>query len=196
MCVDNKWYFIFINMNNINNFLVYCHISPNGKKYIGVTHGNVNNRWYNKGKGYSRCPHFYNAIQKHGWDNFEHKVLIHGLTEEQAYRWEIKLIKHYKSNNSEYGYNISDGGKGGSRPKGSKLSEEHKLKISLSRMGEKNPSWGKLTHNAKKILCVETKEVFLSIRKASIKYNIPNQNISKCCHNKRNTAGGYHWKFI
>lgn len=178
-----------------DDYLVYCHITPSNKKYIGVTH-NINSRWWGNGKGYKGSPYFYNAIKKYGWNNIEHKVLIHGLTEEQAYRWEKKLIKYYQTNNSKFGYNYTEGGKGGSRLKGSKLTEEHKERISLSRIGEKNPFWGKPTHNAKKITCLETGEIFDSIHRASIAYNLQHQNISKCCNGKRNTCGGYHWMFI
>lgn len=48
----------------------------------------------------------------------------------------------------------------------------------------------------KKVMCIETKEVFNSIREA--------ESVKKCCHiynvckgdPKRKTAGGYHWMFI
>lgn len=47
---------------------VYMHISPSGKRYIGVTSKtNVEDRWRN-GKGYQKCPYFYKAIQKYGWE--------------------------------------------------------------------------------------------------------------------------------
>lgn len=46
----------------------------------------------------------------------------------------------------------------------------------------------------KKIICVETKKTFSSIKEASEFYNTT--HISDCLSNKRNTAGGYHWEYI
>lgn len=46
----------------------------------------------------------------------------------------------------------------------------------------------------KKIICVETKKVFSSIKDASAFYNTT--HISDCLSNKRNTAGGYHWEYV
>ena len=51
------------------------HVSPSKKYYIGITSQAVNKRWKN-GKGYKSSPYFYNAIQKYGWNNFEHNILF------------------------------------------------------------------------------------------------------------------------
>lgn len=48
----------------------------------------------------------------------------------------------------------------------------------------------------KKILCIETNIVYDSIHEAGIKNNIRPAMISKCCNGNRETAHGYHWKFI
>ena len=90
-------------------FIVYMHITPNNKKYIGITGRNPLIRWAN-GNGYIESPYFYNAIKKYGWDKIRHKILIHGLTKEQAIRWEIKLISYYNTTNRKYGYNLTTGG--------------------------------------------------------------------------------------
>lgn len=179
----------------MDKYIVYKHTSPSNKIYIGITKRGIHKRAEN-GNGYKRNKYFFNAIQKYGWDNFEHKILIHGLSIEQANKWEIKLISHFKSNNKKYGYNIANGGFGGSRPIGSKLTEGHKLKISLSRIGEKNPMWNKPTHNSKRVLNIEENKVFRSVNQASLYYNISHQNIHKVCNGERKTCGGYHWKFI
>ena len=63
------------------------------------------------GNGYINCTHFYNAIQKYGWDNFEHIVLIENLSLEMANIIEDELIKKYNTMNSLYGYNMVSGGK-------------------------------------------------------------------------------------
>ena len=90
-------------------YTVYMHITPSEKVYIGITKQNPVKRWLN-GKGYKKQEYFYNAINKYGWDNIEHKILFSGLTKKEAEEKEIELIQKYKSNNREYGYNIQNGG--------------------------------------------------------------------------------------
>lgn len=94
---------------------VYIHENLiNGKVYIGITKQKPENRWDN-GRGYIGNKHFYSAIQKYGWHNFNHRVLYDGLTKEQANAIEIALIAEYNSANPEFGYNIELGGNGKSR---------------------------------------------------------------------------------
>lgn len=57
-----------------NNYTVYMHISPNNKKYIGVTKNKPEKRW-GYGNNYKSSPMFYKAIKKYGWNNIEHKIL-------------------------------------------------------------------------------------------------------------------------
>lgn len=91
---------------------VYVHINKiNNKKYVGITQQTCKKRWMN-GKGYKTCPKFYKAINKYGWDNFEHIVLKENLTEEQAKQFEIYFIDLYKSNERKFGYNLTRGGQG------------------------------------------------------------------------------------
>lgn len=111
-------------------WLLYRHISPSGKVYIGITsRSNPNWRWKN-GKGYTACRYFYNAVIKYGWDNIRHEVLFDNLEEDTAKRLEIELIRHYK--NLGISYNITSGGEGRKAP----LSEEHKKKLSSSHIGK------------------------------------------------------------
>lgn len=48
----------------------------------------------------------------------------------------------------------------------------------------------------KKVLCVETGETFESINDVQRKTGICQGNISNACNGKRNTAGGFHWKYV
>ena len=65
-------------------YTVYQHKNKiNGKNYFGITSKNPEERW-KKGEGYKSSPHFYLAIKKYGWDNFEHNILFEGLTKEEA----------------------------------------------------------------------------------------------------------------
>lgn len=75
----------------------------NGKKYVGISK-NPEKRW----KNYQGCTHFYNAIQKYGFDNFEHEILLTGLTEKQAIAKETEYIIRYDT--VENGYNLTYGG--------------------------------------------------------------------------------------
>ncbi len=90
-------------------YSVYKHTCPNGKVYIGITGGDVNDRWKN-GLGYKRNEHFYRAIEKYGWENINHEILAENLTKEEAEQLEIELILKYESSNKLYGYNCTNGG--------------------------------------------------------------------------------------
>lgn len=52
------------------------------------------------------------------------------------------------------------------------------------------------SHPGKKIKCLETGEIFSSVRRASIKYSISHYSISLVCKGKRKTAGGYQWSYV
>ena len=77
-----------------NKFIVYKHVSPSGKIYIGITSQNPHKRW-KKGEGYKTQP-FYGAVTKYGWDNISHEILFTNLTEDEAVQKESDLIKLYK----------------------------------------------------------------------------------------------------
>lgn len=139
-------------------FIVYCHTNNlNGKKYIGITSQNSNQRFKN-GNGYKSNKHFFMSIQKYGWNNFTHEILFKNLSQAEAQEKEIYLISKYNTRNSLYGYNIAPGGEvacGELNPwfgkhhtedskkkmsearKGIPKTEVHKQKISMSNKGKK-----------------------------------------------------------
>lgn len=95
---------------------VYVHVNRiNGKKYVGITGQNPNKRWGYHGCNYKTTYHFYNAIQKNGWDSFEHILVLQHLTQREANILEKLFIQIYKCNNKQYGYNLSSGGTGGNQ---------------------------------------------------------------------------------
>lgn len=49
---------------------------------------------------------------------------------------------------------------------------------------------------SKKVLCIETEEIFTSVNDAYRKTGVSVGNISSVCNGSRKTAGGYHWKYI
>jgi group I intron endonuclease len=130
-------------------FNVYEHVFPNGKRYIGITSQEPENRWKG-GKGYFKNPQMQRAIRKYGWEHIAHNILACDVTKEDAESMEIELIARYKSNDPKCGYNICSGGcvnvpTESSRKKiskaqtgnkiwlGRKHSEESKKKIALSK---------------------------------------------------------------
>ena len=118
------------------NYKLYVHISPSNKRYYGITSMEPKKRWGN-GKYYSKNKHFTRAINKYGWDNFEHIVLFNNLTKEEASLLEQIYIALYDTTNDKYGYNNSLGGEHGLD------SEQTKKKKSESKKGKNNPFYGK-----------------------------------------------------
>lgn len=114
-------------------YTVYIHISPSNKYYVGITgQKNLNQRWKN-GKGYEKNLYFSRAIEKYGWDNFEHFIFAEHLTKDEACDMEKFLIKKLNSNDYRYGYNICSGGEG-----------------ATGLFGEKNPNFGNRWSEEKK----------------------------------------------
>lgn len=95
-------YFIYIFRNKTNN-----------KVYIGKTNNIERRKIEHLSK--SKTPnngHFYNAIVKYGFDNFELDILFECDNEDIAYQKEEEYIKTYQSNNKKFGYNLTIGGEG------------------------------------------------------------------------------------
>lgn len=139
------------------SYIVYSHVNKvNGKVYIGQTCRKPNERWRN-GKGYIGNDHFYRAILKYGWDNFEHNILFEGLSQDEANEKEIELISFYDSTDYNKGYNQTIGGDGTNgykytdeqreaisrRQTGRNLTDEWKANISKAVRGENHPFYGK-----------------------------------------------------
>ena len=141
---------------NEKEYTLYMHIAPNGKRYIGITRQkNLNKRW-DGGYGYRRQKHFFNAICKYGWENFEHVILASGLSAEEAGIAERKCIKHWNTRDPQCGYNTTAGGSRGSigyrhteetrRRIGEAsrrriIKEETRRKLSKINAGKKQPDW-------------------------------------------------------
>lgn len=86
---------------------------------------------------------------------------------------------------------MSEAKKGKTSPrKGKHHSEESKRKMSEARknkyVGDKNPT-------SKKVLCIETGEIFSCIKEAK---EWCNGNVSQCVRGLSKTAGGYHWQYV
>lgn len=165
-------------------------------------------RW-NNGHGYRQNKHFWNAIQKYGWNNIRHIILADDLTKEDACLFEQICIALYDTTNHENGYNNSLGGEHGKHSEESKqkisennarywqgktFSEETKQKISENNKGEKNYFYGKHNlgknnHNSKTVICITTRQVFYGTCEASRITGARQGHISNVCTGKRKHAG-------
>lgn len=162
-------------------YCVYKHTNTlNGKVYIGITSQQPEKRWKN-GYGYEGNEYFYRAIQKYGWDSFEHEIIVDGLTKKQACAIEIELIKAYDSTNSDKGYNFSSGGDCGNA--GCSRSDEwvEKMKEALR----------------KPVICIESSIVYKSVKHAEDQTGIRASSIGAACRGDygHQTAGNLHWCF-
>lgn len=87
-----------------NGYVVYMHTNKiNNKKYIGISK-NYERRW-SCGYGYVNNIQFYKDIEQYGWDGFEHTIIENDLCKVDALIVESRLIKQYKTDNIEFGYN-------------------------------------------------------------------------------------------
>ena len=138
---------------------------PTGKWYVGETKNDIQSRWKDYARlGCKEQPKLYNAILKHGWENFSLNVLEvlppdKKLLQEREVYWISKL------NSFRGGYNCNIGGYSNcgkalaGKPKteahrkklseanrgqgiGRKLSERTKMLISVAKMGDKHPLYG------------------------------------------------------
>lgn len=198
-------------------WFVYMHVNKvNGKKYVGITSKPKPEHRWNGGRGYRENPHFFSAIQAYGWDGFEHKILLRNVDERTAKTAERMLISILHTQDREFGYNATSGGDG---TPGCHPSDETRQKLSRARRKEnlsdetlRRRSEGlKGRHfsseHRKKIGDGNSKQIkmyakdgtfiksFRAARDAEVELGVSHTHISQCCNGKRNTAGGYIWKF-
>lgn len=114
--------------------IIYKYTSrTSGKVYIGQTVNEAKRKSAHKHMQTDWQSHFYNAIAKYGYEDFDYEVIyeivsdIPGYVKQVLDMMEIHYIQKYKSTNPKFGYNIAAGGGG---TVGVPCSEEHKKKIS------------------------------------------------------------------
>lgn len=156
----------------MNLYKIYVHVNKiNNKIYIGQTNRkNVYTRFGKNGIQYKKCPYFWNAIKKYGWNQFKHIVLFENLTSEMANLIEIELIKKYKSNIPDYGYNLA---KGGSNGTGECLKKEV---FQYTINGDFVRKWKSATDAAQQL-------------------DILASNIGQCCRGISMTCNGFVWAY-
>lgn len=184
-------------------YIVYRHIFPNNKSYIGITRQPPLMRWKN-GSGYYAQPKMRNAIRKYKWKNVKHEVLADGLSFIEA----AKLEKHYINLYDSFvnGYNSSEGGEGGSL--GAKHTFESKQKISAKMKGNKNGNPNCFKEYQQRNGAWNSKEVevfslatrkcigrYRSIREAAIALSVNHSYVCKHLRlNEHCTLYGYDWR--
>ena len=201
-----------------NSYIVYKHTSPSGKVYIGLTSQTPSARWRG-GMGYRHNERFFRAILKYGWDNFTHEVLFDGLSLHEACEVESELIAAFNSTDDRYGYNLTTGGEG---CPGSKRSDDYRREqsekvktlwtdpvyrahmVQVHKNHKHGPDQVRKMkeHHAgglkpKAVICLDTGEIYRSLRDATRATGVSDSQISKCCNNVRGfyTAGGLRWAF-
>lgn len=202
-------------------YIVYQHISPSGKYYIGITSSSIEKRAGDGGVNYLKknksCKfvhdHFARAIIKYGWNNFKHEIISDNLTKSEACAQEQFWIAFYKERGISY--NNTAGGEG---IRDYKFTKEQIEKLRISHTGLKQSgetvakraahNTGKIRTNEQKqktskaVLQIDTQtEVviakFFGAREAGRVTGINSSHIVDCCNRKpsRMTAGGYKWRW-
>ncbi len=138
--------FIYQIKNNINE-----------KRYIGKTEKTIQSRWLSHCKNVKNHinRYLYDAMNKYGINNFSINIIeICEYTKVPNAR-EKYWINFYKTTDKEFGYNMQEGGTGGTQSyeirmkagkkisiknTGKKRTDEFKIQCSKRMIGDKNPS--------------------------------------------------------
>jgi len=129
---------------------IYCLTSPSGKRYIGQTRRDIQKRLREHSKLLRGCVALNSAIQKYGFEKFQVEILL-VVNDELLDEYEIKMIDSYQSLFPN-GYNIRTGGSVNSRH-----CEESCERMRQSKMGSKNPNFGKPRSEKNKLAISQSK---------------------------------------
>jgi group I intron endonuclease len=135
--------------------VIYCAISPSGKKYYGFTYNLHRRKYIHKRDSIVKKNCFYNAIKKYGFDNFVWNIIETYINEDRKYikdvlrKREKYWIEKDKTFLPEFGYNMTHGGDGGDTFSNQSDEDKNKIKskIGKSSTGRKNPLCGQSIYN-------------------------------------------------
>ena len=196
---------------------VYVHINrENGKRYVGITSQKPEYRW-NYGHAYKRNQHFSAAIDKYGWDSFDHIVLFDHLTEQEAKKKEQDLIALWETRDRSKGYNTTAGGEGttGFVPSNELREKWSEIRTGMKRSDEtraKLAEASRRTYDKSRVPLAEAKykavdaytldgvfvKTFDSIIEAASYLNLSNaqrRHVSDVCNGKRKSTAGLFWQY-
>ena len=178
-------------------------------QYVGQTEDFRvrNNQWNSLTQRYAN-RYINDDRAKYGLESFTTQVLEEVETQEEAWELEEYYIKELNTLYPQ-GYNKSVGGKkNNGAPKGMKLSEEAKRKISEANKGkhhteETKRKIGETLTNGKKSKPVlqinkDTGEVIRewpSVIEVQRQLGYSQGSISNCCNGKLNQAYGFKWRY-
>jgi len=199
---------------------IYCIQNEiDGKCYIGKS-VNIPKRWREHKAALRRGCHHNKHLQK-AWDCYGEKSFLFKVLEYAAPNelgdLEIAYISKFKAF-GENGYNFTMGGDGGLL--GMPKTEETRHKISEANKGRRHTSEEKAhlskaligriftdehrkkigeankKSHAKSVLCVETGQVFKSLKEAGEHFGTDCSNIGHVCKGRQEKAKGYHFTYI
>ena len=166
-----------------NKYYIYAHINPlkNEIFYIGKGQGRRAKSRQHRNKWWK------NTVSKYGYSV---DILEDNLTEEQALEREIWFIKKLGRKDLGLGnlVNLSDGGESGSSGASWNMTEEQKMKQSKAKLGELNPSFGKTSPRARKVID-SNGVIYESVNKAAEAYGLKRTTLNAMLtgQNKNNT---------
>lgn len=199
----------------MENVGVYCIENlVDGKKYIGQSK-NITKRWqthrYKLNNNMHYNQHLQSSWNKYGKTNFKFYIIekcdIKFLNE-----CEKNYIKYFNSNNRDFGFNKDLGGgclKEISKETKNKISSSHiGMKYSSStnklkgKKGENNYFYGQTLGDSINAIPVSQYNKqgglinnFSCAKEAYLLTGVDSSCITKCCKEKRQSAGGYVWKY-
>lgn len=168
--------------------IVYCAVFDNGKKYFGCTtatlkkRSNEHIRQAKRGAG----SFFHQALRENEF-KCKWKTVKMCSSKEEMFQAEKNFIKRHKSNNPLHGYNRTAGGEFGHC--GSVITEKRRLSSKLVSTN----LWkdGKMNHLKRKLLNLNTGEVYDSVADASKQLNVSVSSIITCIKKKRMVGKKY-----
>src|SRR5258708_9942142 len=116
------------------NGVIYAYVNKiNGKLYVGQTIDFLRRIALQRGDAKRRHTHFYSAVRKYGWENFEILQLSCGIQTQAALdNLERLWIWLFRATDRRYGYNILAGGNSvGAYNRGKSKSPEHRNKLAV-----------------------------------------------------------------
>jgi group I intron endonuclease len=176
----------------------------NGKVYIGQTRVGFSARSYAHRRALNKKEHNNDYLQR-AWDKYGEENFVFSVIEECAIdeldTKEIKWIAHYKENGGSY--NLESGGNKNKIP-----SEYTRAKVSKGvREAFKRPGTvkrlrelaetrrGKNNNNAKRVICINTGEIFDTCTEAGEHFSFNGRYIGRVCSGDRTTVNGLQFAY-
>lgn len=179
----------------------------NGKKYIGIHSGEESDmmkKYFGSGKL------LIQAYEKYGKENFSYKILYYCKSRDDVLNKEKEILTEDIVKDRENYYNITRGG--GAPPSwlGKKHSKETIEKCRISKIGDKNPMYGKetwqkgkygeLNGRSKQVVQMDLDgneiRVWGSMYMVERELGFSASHISKCCRGLLHKHKDFKWKYF